>query len=268
MTSAPDYIHGHHDSVLRSHRWRTAENSAAYLLGHLHPGDALLDVGCGPGTITIDLARLLPEGHVVGIDASAEVIAEARRAAREAGVTNVDFHVADLYALGDLGECFDVVHAHQVLQHVADPIAALRSMCEACRADGIVAARDSDYGAFAWYPSDPELDQWLAVYRASARLIGGEPDAGRRLVAWARAAGLSRVDASASCWCFSGDADRTWWSDLWAERVTASHFAETARSAGLASEEDLERIAAAWRRWGAAPDACFILPSGEVLCRP
>jgi ubiquinone/menaquinone biosynthesis C-methylase UbiE len=51
------YTHGHHDSVLCSHAWRTAGNSAAYLLGELHPGQRLLDVGCGPGTITLDLAR-------------------------------------------------------------------------------------------------------------------------------------------------------------------------------------------------------------------
>src|SRR6188472_2086916 len=67
----PDtYTHGHHESVLRSHEWRTAENSAAYLLPHLQPGMDLLDVGCGPGTITLDLARLVAPGHVVGVDAA------------------------------------------------------------------------------------------------------------------------------------------------------------------------------------------------------
>ena len=55
------YTHGHHESVLRSHTWRTAENSAAYLLGSLGPGQDLLDMGCGPGTITVDLAtRVAP----------------------------------------------------------------------------------------------------------------------------------------------------------------------------------------------------------------
>ncbi len=62
------YTHGHHESVLRSHRWRTAANSAAYLLPYLRPGQDLLDIGCGPGTLTGDLARAVSPGRVVGID--------------------------------------------------------------------------------------------------------------------------------------------------------------------------------------------------------
>ena len=63
------YTHGHHESVLRSHTWRTAENSAAYLLGHVVAGMDLLDVGCGPGTITVDLAKRVAPGQVIGVDA-------------------------------------------------------------------------------------------------------------------------------------------------------------------------------------------------------
>src|SRR6187431_1414279 len=103
------YTHGHHDSVLRSHRWRTAENSAAYLLPHLRPGMDLLDVGSGPGTITIDLARIVFPGRVVGIDASEDVVTEATRLAAEQGVENVEFRVADAYDPGFAEGSFDVV---------------------------------------------------------------------------------------------------------------------------------------------------------------
>ena len=70
------YTHGHHESVLKSHTWRTITNSAAYLEPHLAAGLSLLDVGCGPGTITVEFADRLAPGRVVGIDAGAEVIAK------------------------------------------------------------------------------------------------------------------------------------------------------------------------------------------------
>src|SRR4051794_38187755 len=115
----PDpYIHGHSDCVLRSHRWRTADNSAAYLLPRLGDGLRLLDVGCGPGTLTVDLARrVAPTGEVVGVDLSAAVVAEAAAHATSERVGNVTFQAGDFRALDLPEQSFDVVHAHQVLQH-------------------------------------------------------------------------------------------------------------------------------------------------------
>src|SRR5579859_2159469 len=91
------YTHGHHESVLRSHKWRTAENSAAYLLPHLAADARVLDVGCGPGTITAGLADRVPRGHVTGVDAAPEAVGQAREAA--GGRANLDFATADVYAL-------------------------------------------------------------------------------------------------------------------------------------------------------------------------
>src|SRR5206468_3477073 len=115
------YTHGHAEPVLQSHRWRTAENSAGYLLPLLRPGLDLLDVGCGPGTITVDLATRVAPGRVVGLDVSADPLDEARAAATAAGV-DVTFEVEDVYALEADDDSFDVVHAHQVLQHLTDPV--------------------------------------------------------------------------------------------------------------------------------------------------
>jgi len=199
------YTHGHAESVLRSHRWRTAENSAAYLLPHLDPSARVLDVGCGPGTITLDLARLVPYGAVTGMDRSAGVISAALEAAEEANLPNVEFAVGDVYALDYADASFDVVHAHQVLQHLSDPVAALREMRRVCRPGGIVAARDGDYAAFAWWPLVPELEDWLDLYRRVARSNEAEPDAGRRIKGWdspmsyqLRACGATRAPRTSS----------------------------------------------------------------------
>ena len=263
--SSDTYLHGHHDSVLRSHRWRTAENSAGYLLPRLSASARVLDVGCGPGTITADLAARVPDGAVVAIDAAADVLALARAEAGRRGQAGVRFEVGDVYALGFGDASFDVVHAHQVLQHLSDPVAALREMRRVCRPGGLVAARDGDYGGFLWFPEDPELTEWRTLYQAVARALGGEPDAGRRLRSWARQAGFEQIESSASAWCYSMPDDRAWWGASWAERLTESPFGDRAVEHGLATRDDLERLARAWRRWAASEDGWLLIPNGEIL---
>jgi len=233
----------------------------------LRPGQDILDVGCGPGTITVDLARHIGTGLVVGVDNVDEAIDIARTTADDNAITNVRFAVGDTYALDFADGAFDVVHTHQMLQHLSDPVSALAEMGRVCRPGGLVAARDGDYGAFAWYPADPWLDVWLDLYRDVARHNGGHPDGGRRLVTWARAAGFADIAATASAWCFTEPDDRRWWGELWADRMTKSALGLQAVDLGMTSTDDLGEIAAAWRRWVAAPDGWFGLLHGEILCR-
>lgn len=263
--SRDSYTHGHQEAVLRSHRWRTAGNSAAYLMPVLDRGQRLLDVGCGPGTLTVDLARLITPGEVIGVNVELMVVEEARSHAKEAGTTNVHFISGDFREVGLEPRSFDVVHAHQVLQHLTNPVGALRAMRDLAKPGGVVAARDGDYSAFTWWPAQPLLDQWLEVYVAVARRNAAEPNAGRWLLHWARAAGLSEVSYSSSTWAFSKTPDRRWWADLWAERSVASSFAEQAVSYGIATAGELQDLAEGWHLWAAEPDAVFIVVHGEIL---
>jgi SAM-dependent methyltransferase len=261
------YTHGHHESVLRSHRWRTAENSAAYLLPYLSSGQTVLDVGCGPGTITADLADLVAPGRVTALEVTDAALDIARAEIARRGLTSVDFAVGDVHALDLPDGGFDVVYAHQVLQHLGDPVAALREMRRVAKPGGVIAVRDSDYAAFTWFPELPELDEWLDLYERVARGNGGEPDAGRRLLSWAHAAGFADVTATSSTWCFATPEDRAWWGDMWAERVLVSDMARTALATGAATTEDLQRISDAWRRWAADPDGWLSILHGELICR-
>jgi SAM-dependent methyltransferase len=264
----PDtYTHGHHQSVLRSHVWRTAENSAAYLLPELRPGQDLLDVGCGPGTITVDLAARVAPGRVVGIDAAAEVVARAEAMAGSSQSPPVTFAVGDVYGLAFEDGAFDVVHAHQVLQHLTRPVDALAEMCRVLRPGGLLAVRDADYGAFVWSPDDRRLDRWLDLYQQVTTRNGANADAGRRLLGWARSAGFADARLSSSTWTFADAESRGWWGELWAERVLLSSFAEQAVRYGLATSDDLAGIAEAWRRWATQPDGCFVALHCEVLAR-
>jgi ubiquinone/menaquinone biosynthesis C-methylase UbiE len=261
------YLHGHHESVLRSHRWRTAENSAAYLLAHLRPGQSVLDIGCGPGTITVDIAARVAPGHVTAVDVSEEVLDSARAEARTRGLSNVSFATADVHALEFSDAAFDVVHAHQVLQHVADPVQALREMRRVSMPGGTVAARDADYAGFIWFPQSPALDRWRALYERAAQANHGESNAGRQLLSWAQQAGFEHITPTASVWCFATPEDRDWWGGMWADRILHSSVARQLLDAGWATPDELAEISQAWRAWAAAPDGWLAIPHGEILCR-
>ena len=260
------YPHGHHESVLRSHRWRTAVNSAAYLLPYLRSGLRLLDVGCGPGTLTVDLATRVHPARVTAVEITNGALDLARAESLTAHQDNMDFAVADVHALGFSDATFDVVHAHQVLQYSADPVLALREMRRVARPGGVVAVRDCDYAAFTWFPAIPGLDDWLELYEAGARDNGGEPDAGRRLLSWARQAGFTDITATSSTWCFADMGSRSWWGGLWADRIRHSDLARRLLATGRADQAHLEAIAEAWHDWSRAEDGWFSVLHGEILC--
>ncbi|MHA7179135.1 methyltransferase domain-containing protein [Arthrobacter sp. MDB2-24] len=259
------YSHGHHPSVTTAHAARTVASSAAYLEPYLEAGMDLLDIGCGPGSITAGFADIVAPGSVIGIDSSADVVAQAAETHRD--LANVEFREGNVYDLDFADESFDVVHAHQLLQHVADPVAALREMRRVVRPGGIVAARDADFGAMAWHPAIEELEEWRTLYRDLARGNRGEPDAGRRLPGWASAAGFAQVEVSSSNWTYATPEDRRFHAGSWADRVLHSAFAEQTLDRGLADQQTLERLAEGWRRWARMDDAVFLMPSVEILAR-
>jgi ubiquinone/menaquinone biosynthesis C-methylase UbiE len=258
------YTHGHSEAVLRSHRWRNAQNSAAYLLPHLKPTMHLLDVGCGPGTLSIDLARHVAPGRVLGVDLDPSVVAEATRTAEGSGL-DISFVAGDFTAVDSPDAGFDVVHAHQVLQHVGDPVGALRSMARLARPGGIIAARDADYPAMTWFPREPQLDRWLDLYMAVTARNGANGDGGRQLLHWAQQAGLKDIAYTTSTWTFHTADDLAWWTSLWAERVTTSRLARMAVEYGIATGEELDDMAQAWRAWGTQPGAVFVVMHGEII---
>ncbi len=267
MSNNDTYTHGHHSSVLKSHTWRTAENSAGYLLPHLDKTMTLLDVGCGPATITCDLATRV--AAVVGIEPVDDILDKARATAAERNVFNATFEVGSVYDLRFGDDTFDVVHAHQVLQHLTDPAAAIAEMVRVTKPGGLVAVRDADYHAMTWHPQPPELDRWMDIYQAVARHNDAEPDASRYLIEWSLDAGVPRsaITASSDTWLYATDDERAWWADLWADRTVNSAFGEQARQYGITDEAEQREIAAAWLEWATHPAGWFTVPNGELLIR-
>lgn len=229
----------------------------------------ILDVGCGPGSITVDLARFVPQGRVVGLEPTPQPLEQARALAADKGVKNVEWVVGDAQKLDFRDNTFDVVHAHAVIQHLGDPVQAFREMRRVTKPGGLIADRETDAATMTWYPEVNGMREWHNLFYRVSRANGGEPDAGRRLHVWAKEAGIDPrgMTKSVSGWCYSTPEERAWWSDLWAERTLKSDFPKTAKEKGLATDEDLERAAEAWRAWGREEDGWFALFHGELLCR-
>ena len=117
---------------------RTASVDAAFLLPHLRSGMRVLDVGCGPGTITLGLAQSVAPGEVVGVDLQESMVERARALAAERGIANVRFDLADAYELPFPDRSFDAALEHRVLMHLADPIRGLREVRRVLRPGGVL----------------------------------------------------------------------------------------------------------------------------------
>lgn len=249
------YTHGHAPATLRQHGRRSAEEAAAFLLPELKPGMRLLDVGCGPGSITRGLAARLAPGEVVGIDLSEETLASARRDAAERGLDHLRYEAASVYELPFADASFDVVFAHQVLQHLRDPAAAVREMLRVLRAGGLLAVRDVDWGSVTYWPPDPWLDRFLEVHAKTWSQNGGEPQMGRKLRGLFNASPIEDARITASQWCYASPAETLEWGDSYAERLLTSPMGARAVERGNASAADVEAMAAAFRAWARHPDA-------------
>jgi ubiquinone/menaquinone biosynthesis C-methylase UbiE len=259
------YTHGHAESVLRSHRWRTAENSCAYLLPYLRAGATLLDVGAGPGTITADLARRVAPGEVTALEATEAAADLTRVGLSDAGLTGVEVATGDAHTLPFNDHSFDIVHAHQVLQHVADPVRVMTEMIRVLKPGGIVGVRETDFRGHIWSPADPLLDRWLELYLAAHHANGGDPEAGRHLLGWAQKAGWQVLTATSSTWCFATPEDRLFWGGMWADRVEHSALSEQLIAEGRATPAELSDIGGAWRAWAGHPDGWLSALHGELV---
>ena len=258
MAGAPltheTYTHGHAPATVRQHSQRTAEEAAAFLLPELRPGMRLLDVGCGPGSITRGLAKRLAPGEVVGLDLSADTLAAARkRAAR--GLTNLTYQDGSVYQLPFPDASFDVAYAHQVLQHLAKPADALGEMLRVVRPGGLVAVREVDWETAVYWPRDPWLDRFVEVHFQTWYRNGGEPRMGRQLRGLFNAAPMTDLRITATVWSYTTPEETAAWGQSYAERLLTSPMGQRMIEYGYASRADVEAMAAAFRAWSVHPDA-------------
>lgn len=269
-TSSNTYAHGHSTATVAGHSARTADVCAAHLVPHLTPGASILDVGCGPGSITSGFVpHVSPGGRVVGVDSSEGVIATAQS---QFGSSGAEFLVGDLFQLPFEDGVFDFVHAHQVVVHLPlDKVGlALREMRRVCKAGGLVAFRDArpDRGGLQVHPYDALLPRTMEIFCQRTHWNSGvTPDSQGRWLKIARdEVGFTRVERRFSLDVFDTPETRGMWGSQWMSRTEEEAFKAFVRENGLANEEELGEIPKAWRRWRDADDGWCTLLEVEHMC--
>lgn len=271
MTAEPvrheTYTHGHAPATVRQHGKRTAEEAAAFLLPSLRPGMRVLDVGCGPGSITRGLAERVAPGEVIGIDLSADTLVAARQDAAARGLGNLRYEEASVYQLPYADASFDAAYAHQVFQHLREPAKALREVLRVLKPGGLVAVRDVDWGTATYWPADPWLDKFVETHFKTWYRNGGEPRMGRHLRALFNAAGVDDLEVTAAVWCYATPEETIEWGDSYAERLLTSPMGGRPVEYGFATRADIEAMAAAFRAWARHPDAIWAFIHMAALAR-
>lgn len=231
---------------------RTAEREGAFFLAHLRPGMRVLDVGCGPGTITLGLARAVAPGEVVGIDVEPSQIEAARALADEQGIANLRFATGRDEALDFPDGSFDAVFSYAVIEHVPDPVAVLREMRRVVRHGGLAGVDASDWGGRVTEPQVPAIEEAIAVYLRLWEHNGGHARLGRQQRRLMRTAGFGQLQTTAATLQLTPRA-----GEFMAGLVSAPRFVERVTMLGWTDRETIERWVAAFRAWDQDPDALW-----------
>jgi SAM-dependent methyltransferase len=242
---------------------RTGE-AAAFLAPYLRAGMRLLDCGCGPGSITVDLARTVAPGEVIGIDLREDALAHGRALALERGIANLTFEAASVYQLPYPDGAFNAAFACAVLQHLAAPIAALKEMRRVLTPGGVIGIVDGSATITFRYPTNSLLDKWDRLRALEREHNAGRPSDALRLRALLREAGFARTQASGDMVTEAGPPAG---SLKETRRVAQNHLirlrgvlGELAIAQGWTTKQELEQIADALITWGEAADAFYARP--------
>lgn len=259
MSYQPGHIQSDDPNVTKAYDYRTAQACAAHLIPHLKPHFDILDVGCGPGSITRDLAVFCPQGQTLGLDLSPGVVSQAESKYRTE-VTNLSFAVGNAEDLSQFADnSFDVVHSHMCLFHLHNPATAFKEYFRVCKPGGIVATRDP---AQEWFITDirPDLpvvrEVWPIRYEW-IKSMGSVPEVSGYKVKWAKEAGLRDEDIIET-------------ESLTYQQTLVNLMAEPHRrllvEKGLVTEEEAQRYCREWEEWESADEHGFWIKAIEVLC--
>jgi ubiquinone/menaquinone biosynthesis C-methylase UbiE len=248
---------------------RLSGAGAAFFLLQLRPGMRLIDGGCGPGSITVDLAQAVTPGEAIGIDLREEALTHGRQLARARGLSNVTFQVANVYQLPCPDGSFDAAFACAVLQHLAAPLEARKEMRRVLKPGDVIGIMDRSSTITFRYPTNPLLEAWDKLRGLEREYRTGRPSDALQLRVLLREAGFTRTQASGAMTTEAGPPAGTLEET---RRVAQNHLLQLrgvhgklALEQGWVTQQELEQMAEALMAWGDAPDAFYARPGFTAI---
>lgn len=239
---------------------RRAAQWVPFFLPRLRPGMALLDCGCGVGSITLDLAAIVAPGRVVGLDLDEGQLEIARGEAARRDLTNVTFRQGSVYALPFADGEFDAVLAHTLLIHLRDPLAALQVIWRVLKPGGVAAIADDDNGAVVYSPDDPIMRRVGDLFMTMMRHNGANLTYARHLRGLLLQAGFARSEGFAVAADYSGNLAATRRrADVLTRVLRDPAVAGLVVQQGWAAQGELDEMVAYLLAWGERPDAFFAI---------
>jgi ubiquinone/menaquinone biosynthesis C-methylase UbiE len=232
---------------------------AWFLLPYLRPGMRLLDCGCGIGAITVALAQRVAPGEVVGIDIAPVQVERSQALAREQGVANARFEVGNVYALPFPYAAFDAAFAHRVLEHLSDPLRALKEMRRVLKPGGVAGILDPDRASTLFSPSTPLLQELMSLVLRIREQQGSSLCYARHLRGQLLQAGFTRSEGFAHAE-YNGNLEMTrMLAAIGTEVFRSPANVELAVRQGWADREKLEAMIAELQAWVERPDAYWAI---------
>ena len=261
----PGYTMGYSEDFQRMLRVRSAETHAKHLLPRLGPGLRVLDFGCGPGNISVGLAKAVEPGEFHGIDMEESQIDLARSAASAGGHGNATFHVGNVTALPFEDNYFDVAHCHAVLMHVPDTAAALAEVKRVLKPGGVISSRELIVDSCFLEPSTENTPAAWATFAGLLAANGGHPRMGKDLKSILLDAGFTDAEATASFDVFSTPESVAVFHTFIEEWFFSPNVIAAATAFGAATQEQFD----VWRRemdeWRRHPASFAGLAFGECI---
>ncbi len=265
ISSTPDYTMGFSEEMLESLRRYTAENSAAYLVPSLRPGQRVLDFGCGPGTISVGLAKLVAPGEMHGVDMEESQIELARAVAGARKQENAIYHVGDVVDLPFEDNFFDVAHCHNVLMHIPDTRSVLTEVKRVLKPGGVIGCREMICESSFTHPDYGVIRKSWDMFEDLLSADDGHPQMGKDLKTHLVNAGFTSIRASGSFEIYSAPADIAFIYGFANKWFLSPEITEAAIKYGASTPELCEATRIAYEKWKTDPGAICALAFGEAL---